>query len=88
MGLDFITYDEVGQKLGFDVNKGRIYISTNKEDDTRKVIKEIAEKYGYNISDEIEYARENEQSMMAMKVFVYGFVVVISLVSITNIEIQ
>ena len=85
MGLDFITYDEVGQKLGFDVNKGRIYISTNKEDDTRKVIKEIAEKYGYNISDEIEYARENEQSMMAMKVFVYGFVVVISLVSITNI---
>lgn len=85
MGLDFITYDEVGQNLGFDVNKGRIYISTNKEDDTRKVIKEIAEKYGYNISDEIEYARENEQSMMAMKVFVYGFVVVISLVSITNI---
>lgn len=85
MGLDFITYDEVGQKLGFDVNKDRIYISTNKEDDTRKVIKEIAEKYGYNITDEIEYARENEQSMMAMKVFVYGFVVVISLVSITNI---
>lgn len=85
MGLDFITYDEVGQKLGFGVNKDRIYISTNKEDDTRKVIKEIAEKYGYNITDEIEYARENEQSMMAMKVFVYGFVVVISLVSITNI---
>lgn len=45
MGLDFITYDEVGQKLGFDVNKDRIYISTNKEDDTRKVIKEISEKY-------------------------------------------
>lgn len=85
MGLDFITYDEVGQKLGFNINKGRMYISTNKEENTRKAIKEIAEKYGYNISDEIEYARENEQSMMAMKVFVYGFVSVISLVSITNI---
>ncbi|MCI9061103.1 ABC transporter permease [Romboutsia sp.] len=85
MGLDFITYDEVGQKLGFDINKGRMYISTNKEENTREAIKEIAEKYGYNITDEIEYARENEQSMMAMKVFVYGFVVVISLVSITNI---
>ena len=27
MGLDFITYDEVGQKLGFNINKGRMYIS-------------------------------------------------------------
>ena len=48
-------------------------------------LKEIAEKYGYTVNDEIEYARKNEQSMMAMKVFVYGFVSVISLVSITNI---
>ena len=85
MGLDFITYDEVGQKLGFNINKGRMYISTNKEEKTRKAIKEIAEKYGYTVNDEIEYARKNEQSMMAMKVFVYGFVSVISLVSITNI---
>lgn len=85
MGLDFITYDEVGQKLGFNINKGRMYISTNKEENTRKAIKEMAEKYGYTVNDEIEYARKNEQSMMAMKVFVYGFVSVISLVSITNI---
>ncbi|MDY3000495.1 MAG: ABC transporter permease [Romboutsia timonensis] len=85
MGLDFITYDEVGQKLGFNINKGRMYISTNKEENTRKAIKEIAEKYGYTVNDEIEYARKNEQSMMAMKVFVCGFVSVISLVSITNI---
>lgn len=85
MGLDFIIYDEVGQKLGFNINKGRMYISTNKEENTRKAIKEIAEKYGYTVNDEIEYARKNEQSMMAMKVFVYGFVSVISLVSITNI---
>ena len=62
-----------------------MYISTNKEENTRKAIKEIAEKYGYTVNDEIEYARKNEQSMMAMKVFVYGFVSVISLVSITNI---
>lgn len=67
MGLDFITYDEVGQKLGFNINKGRMYISTNKEENTRKAIKEIAEKYGYTVNDEIEYARKNEQSMMAMK---------------------
>ena len=87
MGLDFITYDEVGQKLGFNINKGRMYISTNKEENTRKAIKEIAEKYGYTVNDEIEYARKNEQSMMAMKVFVYGFVSVISLVSITNIKL-
>ncbi|MFR8620393.1 MAG: ABC transporter permease, partial [Romboutsia timonensis] len=80
MGLDFITYDEVGQKLGFNINKGRMYISTNKEENTRKAIKEIAEKYGYTVNDEIEYARKNEQSMMAMKVLVYGFVSVISLV--------
>lgn len=85
MGIDFITYDEVGEKLGFDIDKSTIYISTNKSKESRNLIKELSENNGYNVNDETEYAKEMEESAMAIKVFVYGFVVVISLVSITNI---
>ncbi|SCG94994.1 ABC transporter permease [Romboutsia sp. 1001713B170207_170306_H8] len=85
MGIDFITYDEVGEKLGFDIDKSMVYISTNKNEESRDLIKALAENNGYNVNDELEYAKEMEESAMAIKVFVYGFVVVISLVSITNI---
>lgn len=85
MGIDFITYDEVGEKLGFKPLNGSIYMSTDKEDNTRKEIKEIADKEGFKVIDEIEEAKAMEQSIMAMQVFVYGFITVISLVSVTNI---
>ncbi len=85
MGIDFITYDEVGEKLGFKPLNGSIYMSTDKEDNTRKEIKEIANKEGFKVIDEIEEAKAMEQSIMAMQVFVYGFITVISLVSVTNI---
>lgn len=85
MGIDFITYDEVGEKLGFKPLNGSIYMSTDKEYNTRKEIKEIADKEGFKVIDEIEEAKAMEQSIMAMQVFVYGFITVISLVSVTNI---
>ena len=85
MGIDFITYDEVGKKLGFDIDKSRIHILTDKDENTRNTVKELATKYGYKVNDEIEYAKEMEESTRAIKVFVYGFIAVISLVSITNI---
>lgn len=85
MGIDFITYDEVGEKLGFKPLNGSIYMSTDKEDNTRKAIKEIADKEGFKVIDEIEEAKSMEQSIMAMQIFVYGFITVISLVSVTNI---
>ncbi len=85
MGIDFITYDEVGSKLGYDINCGDIYINSDKTENTRKELKEIGKKYGYDVYDEVEQALKVEQSIMATKVFVYGFVTVISLVSITNI---
>jgi len=85
MGIDFITYNEVGSKLGYDINNGNIYIHSDKKEDTRKAVKEIAKKYGYNLHDKVEQALEIEQSIMVIKVFVYGFVIVISLVSATNI---
>ena len=85
MGIDFITCDEVGEKLGFKPLNGSIYMSTDKEDNTRKAIKEIADKEGFRVIDEIEEAKSMEQSIMAMQVFVYGFITVISLVSVTNI---
>lgn len=85
MGIDFITYNEVGSKLGYDINSGNIYINSDKSKDTRNALKKIGEKYGYNVHDEVDNALEMEQSIIAIKIFVYGFVLVISLVSITNI---
>lgn len=85
MGLDFITYDEVGKKIGFDASTTEMYISTNKEESTMNAIKEFAQKYGYGIIDQMEESKKLEETFMVMQIFVYGFVVVISLVSITNI---
>ncbi|WP_195345125.1 ABC transporter permease [Paraclostridium sordellii] len=85
MGIDFITYNEVGSKLGYDINSGNIYINSDKSKDTRNALKKIGEKYGYNVHDEVDNALKMEQSIIAIKIFVYGFVLVISLVSITNI---
>lgn len=85
MGLDFITYDEVGKKLGYDVSTHNIHISTNKEEDTRNAVKDIANKYGYDVTDKMEEVKEMEDTLIVMQIFVYGFVTVISLVSITNI---
>lgn len=85
MGLDFITYDEVGKKLGFDVSTNNIHISTNKEESTRNAVKDVAEKYGYDVTDKMEEVKEMEDTLIVMQIFVYGFVTVISLVSITNI---
>jgi putative ABC transport system permease protein len=85
MGLEFITYDEVGKSLGYEIEKGIIYIDSDKKETTREAIKKVADKYNYNFVDESEESLKLRQSYMAMEIFVYGFVAVISLVSITNI---
>lgn len=85
MGIDFITYNDVGSKLGYDINSWNMYINSDKTENTRNELKEIGKKYGYDVYDEVEQALKVGQSIMAIKVFVYGFVLFISLVSITNI---
>lgn len=85
MGIDFITYDEVGKKFGFDESTRSIYIATNGEEVIRNAVKDIANKYGYDVVDKVEEVKAMEDSAMVIQIFVYGFVTVISLVSITNI---
>ena len=85
MGLDFITYDEVGKKLGFDSSTTKINISTNGDENTRNAVKDIANQYGYDVTDKMEEVKTMDDTLMVMQIFVYGFVTVISLVSITNI---
>ncbi|WP_018590546.1 ABC transporter permease [Terrisporobacter glycolicus] len=85
LGLDFITYDEVGKELGFELLKNSMYIVSDKEEDTRKVVKEISDKYGYNMDDKTGQVKEMEDTLKVMQLFVYGFITVISLVSVTNI---
>lgn len=85
MGLDFITYDEVGKQFGVDRGTTNLYISTNGNEDVRNLVKDIGNKYDYNVVDKMEEIKSTKDTLMVMQIFVYGFITVISLVSITNI---
>lgn len=85
MGLDFITYDEVGKKFGLEASTTGLYINTNGDEVSRNAVKDIANQYGYDVTDKMEEIKGMEDTLMVMQIFVYGFVTVISLVSITNI---
>ena len=85
MGLDFITYDEVGKKFGLDASTTGLYINTNGDEDARNLVKDIANQYGYDVTDKMEEIKSMEDTLMVMQIFVYGFVTIISLVSMTNI---
>lgn len=85
MGIDFITYNEVGTKLGYEINDSNIYIYSDKKENTRKAVNDIGKKYSYNVYDEVEESLKTEQSIKIIKTFVYGFIFIISLVSIINI---
>ncbi|MGM9533456.1 ABC transporter permease, partial [Intestinibacter sp.] len=81
-------YDELIQKLDLPKDENlynTLNISTDKSEQVRKEIKKLAEDSNFNVYDKVEGAKQNQQTMDVMKIFVYGFVVVISLVSVTNI---
>lgn len=85
MGIDFITYNEVGKKLGYEISDSNIYIYSDKKENTRKAVNDIGKKYAYDVRDEVEEALKIETSITVVKIFVYGFIFIISLVSVINI---
>lgn len=85
MGLQFITYDEVAKNLGLKLNKSLIFIDLGGDVQTKKKIESLADKNNFNFHDESAGGEEEKQNLKVVKIFVYGFIVVISLVSVTNI---
>ncbi|MBY2477099.1 ABC transporter permease [Clostridioides difficile] len=85
MGLQFITYDEVAKNLGLKLNKSLIFIDLGGDIQTKKKIESLADKNNFNFHDESAGGEEEKQNLKVVKIFVYGFIVVISLVSVTNI---
>ena len=88
MGYDIVAYDELIEKLDLPKDKNlysTLNISTDKSEQVRKEIKRLAEDSNFNVYDKVEGAKQNQQTMDVMKIFVYGFIVVVSLVSVTNI---
>lgn len=83
-GLDFITYDEVGKNLGVDLDKEALFIDVD-NNESIKEIENLAKKYDWNFTDEKKSADEMRETYLVMQIFVYGFLIVISLVSATNI---
>ncbi len=85
MGIGLVTYDEVAKNNGFNTLSNNIYIESDQKESTRESISNLANKYKFNVYDQIEEYQEMQDSMKVMQIFVYGFVTVISLVSVTNI---
>lgn len=85
MGLQFITYDEVAKNLGLKLNKSLIFIDLGGDIQTKKRVESLADKNNFNFNDESGRGEEEKQNLKVVKIFVYGFIVVISLVSVTNI---
>ena len=82
-----VAYDDLIPSLGItdDKSSSIYYVATNKEKSTRDEVKKVAEENNLSVIDSIDEAQKLEQTMNVMKIFVYGFIVVISLVSVTNI---
>ena len=83
-----VAYDDLIPSLGIKDDKSSsnsYYVATNQEKSTRDEVKKVAEENNLSVIDSIDEAQKLEQTMNVMKIFVYGFIVVISLVSVTNI---
>ncbi|MDX5727626.1 FtsX-like permease family protein, partial [Clostridioides difficile] len=85
MGLQFITYDEVAKNLNLKLSKSLIFIDSGGSIKTKKEIEALANKNNFNFYDESASNESEKQDLKVIKIFVYGFIVVISLVSVTNI---
>ena len=86
--FEVVAYDELIPSLGITDDKSSsnlYYVATNREKSTRDEVKKVAEENNLSVIDSIDEAQKLEQTMNVMKIFVYGFIVVISLVSVTNI---
>lgn len=83
-----VAYDDLIHSLGIkddELSSNSYYVATNQEKSTRDEVKKVAEENSLSVIDSIDEAQKFEQTMNVMKIFVYGFIVVISLVSVTNI---
>ena len=83
-----VAYDDLIPSLGIkddESSSNSYYVATNQEKSTRDEVKKVAEENNLSVIDSIDEAQRLEQTMNVMKIFVYGFIVVISLVSVTNI---
>ena len=83
-----VAYDDLIHSLGIkddESSSNLYYVATNQEKSTRDEVKKVAEENNLSVMDSIDEAQKLEQTMNVMKIFVYGFIVVISLVSVTNI---
>lgn len=85
--FELIGYDDLKESLNIDneVLSNHYYVLTDQSEKTRNEVKKVAQENNLNVSDQIEEAKEYMQTINVMKIFVYGFIVVISLVSVTNI---
>ncbi len=87
--ISIMTSQSMAQALGIEitVNDLQYLINTEQHEKVAKDIEELLEKDGtaYYILDVEEEEEQNANLVFIMKVFAYGFIIMISLISITNV---
>lgn len=87
-GLNIISSKQVMDQLINDKMKGEIYTYLFlKSSNPMKTQQEIEEMKDHNlhVENKYQYRKQNEQKVMLMSVFSYGFIALISVISIANI---
>lgn len=87
--ITIMTSQSMAQAIGIEmtVNQLEYFINTEQHTKVAKDIEELLEKGGmsYYVLDVEEAEEQNANLVFIMKVFAYGFIIMISLISITNV---
>ena len=62
-----------------------IYIKTNNTDKTQNEIEDMLKEFDYSLNNSDEDVKNMENLFLLISIFLYGFIIVISLIGITNI---
>ena len=62
-----------------------IYIKTNNTDKTQNEIEDMLKEFDYSLNNSEEDVKNMENFFLLISIFLYGFIIVISLIGITNI---
>ena len=82
-GNYIIISDEMIENFGYDLNEGFMAIESTNPDELLKTVGELSE--DLHVNNYIDAAKQMKSINLLISIFLYGFIVVITVISITNI---
>lgn len=78
------TFDKVAEVIPYD-NDRELYLATDDPYQVEEDIKEMVVNQTLNISNVYAYQQQDRQFVSALSIFIYGFITLITLISVANI---